>query len=111
MPERFGFACFLSGPKFQSPAIAVSAAAAAFPDRIGMPVKAMVLDVHSGRQEVRSWPSGEVLLHDTPSPTELLFTYYTSLGSSTGRVCIGFDGSKAAATLTVTLPDMAIGWN
>jgi len=108
MSERFGFACFLYGPKFQSPASAISTASAAFPDRIGMPVEAMVLDVQSDRQEVRPWPGGEALLHHAPGPTELLFTYYTSLGSSPGRVCIGFEQSNAAATVTVSLPNMAI---
>jgi hypothetical protein len=108
MPERFGFACFLPIPKFPSPASVISLAAAAFPGRIGMPVEVTVLDVQSGHHKVHPWSSGEALLQYAPGPTELLFAYYTSLGNRAGRVCIGFGWSKAAARMTVSLPDMTI---
>lgn len=108
MPERFGFICFLFDPKFQSPAIAVSSAAAAFPDCIGIPIEVMVLDASSNRQVVRPWQSDEVLLHQTLGPTELLFVYYENLKNRDDRVCIHFEQSKAFAAVTVSLPDMAI---
>jgi hypothetical protein len=108
MSERFGFACFLPEPHLTSPASAISAAAAALPDRIGSPIEAMVLDVQSNRTEKRQWPTGETLLHRHPGPTELLFVYYASLRSNSGRICIGFRRTMVAATITVSLEDMAI---
>jgi hypothetical protein len=108
MPERFNFACFLSKPDMPSPASAISAASAAFPDHIGSPIEAMVLDVRSYRTETQRWPTGEILLHKYPGPTELLFAYNSSLRSNAGRVCISFRRTIGTATMIVSLEDMAI---
>jgi hypothetical protein len=108
MPERFGFACFLSTPDVPSPASVISAAVAAFPDRIGSPIEAMVLDVRSNRSETQPWPTGETLLRRHPGPTELLFAYFASLRSNSGRVCVSFGWTKVAARITISFEDMAI---
>jgi hypothetical protein len=108
MPERFNFACVLFEPHLPSPESAISSVAAAFPDRIGSPVEVVVHDVGSKYTESQRWPTGQVLLGRPLGPTELLFVYYLSLRTTSGRVCISYKRGMFMITLTVSLEDMAI---
>lgn len=107
MAERFAFACFLFQPSISSVASAMETAAAMFPDRIGQPVEAMVLDIQTADIRAEPWRSEARLLGRLPTPTEIFFAYYATFRSNSDRVCLSFQQS-GAATLTISLEDMAI---